>query len=83
MSLTRKIKSQWKLYVWEDVATVSDHYHSDGGIVVLARTLKEARQVLKDAYPDAKIKRTEKPLIMPLADITAPLAWVFPNAGCC
>lgn len=71
-----------KLFVWTDVVWVSNNYHNDGGIIVIAETLDRAREMLptfEDGVCEAKTKEPDL-----IRECEGPeYIEVHPNAGCC
>ena len=70
------------VYIWQSVEQCSDNWHPEGGVVVFADTLEEARELANNTtgcyitdleHPDAirKCSKGEKKVI------------IMPNAGCC
>ena len=70
------------VFIWERVEKCSGNYHSEGGVVVFAKSEKRARE-LANEIPDCKINDDEKPddvrqLVSGLEKV-----FIFPDAGCC
>lgn len=70
------------VYIWNNVEQASGNSHSDGGVVVFADSLEEARTIA-NAEEGCSITDEEQP------DETRPCAdgekrvFIMPNAGCC
>lgn len=73
-----------KIYVFERIDKCSDYYHEEGGLVVIAKDIEHAKELLKT---DDSIKVTDKEWedveSFALADNVEPKFWVMPDAGCC
>jgi len=69
------------VFVWQNV-TVSDHYHSEGGLLVIADTERRAREL---AYktPNVDVGNDQPAYAWPLAGDADELVLTFPDAGCC
>lgn len=66
------------LFLWENVDDLTDRYHSDGGLVIVAKSLDRARElmpVVRGIEPDKSFKLVGRAI---QEEVT-----VFPNAGCC
>lgn len=64
---------------------VSGDYHSDGGMVVVAKDLQAAKALVASEAPYAAItdEEWEGATRYDLAGDPKPTVRVFPNAGCC
>jgi len=75
-----------KLYLWEYVDHVSDNWHPEGGLVVIAEDMKRAMELI---YIEGCIKLSSKELEEVIIYDLNPLKtyeekiYVFPDAGCC
>jgi len=69
-----------KIFIWEYVEELTDQYHSDGGLVIIAQDEERARQLA--AERDVKFRDDEVPVSY---DITAEKekVYIFPDNGCC
>jgi len=88
-----------KVFIFKDVEYLTSRYHSDGGLVVIAKDRAMVERVIEDTnkltYNDtddfnlseAQIELTEedwdKALIYPTDTNVKVDIFVFPNAGCC
>lgn len=80
------------VYIWVSINNVSDSYHDDGGLLVVAESLESARAMLADSSrgdkylralpPECDALKVEPEYIWPLASAVEPVIIVFPNAGC-
>ncbi|KKM77696.1 hypothetical protein LCGC14_1367480 [marine sediment metagenome] len=72
-----------KVFIWEYVARMSDSYHCDGGVVVLAAALARAR-TLANSNNGCQIQEHEQPsAIFTLQVDHEEKVFYMPNAGCC
>lgn len=73
-----------KMYVFEYIDQVSPNYHTEGGLMVVA---KDKDQVIKLIEAEGDIEITsdewEKVIIYELKNNEEPKVFVFPDAGCC
>lgn len=71
-----------KVFVWERVRRCSTSYHPEGGVVVFAATLDEARD-LANGEAGCRIEEDEQPdEIRDCAD-GPKRVFIMPDAGCC
>lgn len=68
------------IYIWSFVGSLTDNYHSGGGVVVIAETEEKAR-ALADKHGVTFNK--EVPDIHELAGDIPETIYLFPDAGCC
>lgn len=70
------------VYVWEEIQEATDNYHSEGGVVVFADTLVEARSLAEAMgvrfHPDEF-----QPDEVRSCGGEEKKVFLFPNAGCC
>lgn len=71
-----------KVFVWEDVDTCCDRYHSSGGVVVFADSEERARE-LANQQDGCAIKDTEMPSDVREVIGGNEAVFIMPNAGCC
>lgn len=78
------------VYVWESLNKMSESYHCDGGLVVVAESVEKAYELLRakdrDGYTvpeDSDVFKTEPDATYPTEPIYSPRVFTFPNAGCC
>lgn len=73
-----------KIFVFERINKCSDNYHKEGGLVVIAKDIEHAKELLKR---DNSIHVTEDEWkdveSFTLTDNVEPKFWVMPDAGCC
>jgi hypothetical protein len=88
-----------KAFIWTSVGKLTDHYHREGGLLVVAYSLDAARELIRTrSYPrnsfegdveremipaDCEAHTTEPDTIFAVADDVTPEFWIFPDAGCC
>lgn len=71
------------VYVWQYVAQCSNNYHSQGGVVVFARTEERARD-LANARDGCAIQPDEAPDRVAGCPLeTEEGVFIFTDAGCC
>ena len=73
-----------KIFIFKNNNQVSERYHSDGGLVIIAKDKRHANKIIsvdKDIYiSEDEWKTVEK---YDLKNDQVPKFWVMPNAGCC
>jgi hypothetical protein len=69
-----------KLFIFLSVKKLTEHYHSNGGLVVIAESEETAR-ALAISRGVKELDITEKPTVIRECDGPAG-CWIFPNAGC-
>lgn len=79
-----------KLFIWHHAANVTDHYHNEAGVVVLAHSLEQARAIFiaeRNAYygtdPDDDPPQVLTKDPDEIHDLSETKAWIFRDAGCC
>lgn len=74
-----------KIFIFEEVERVSGRYHSEGGLVIIAKDLQSAIDLAQeDKYKKLQSHEIEKVVSYDLLDDDVdPRLWVFPNSGCC
>lgn len=72
------------LYLFEQVEHVSDNYHDNGGLVIVANDLEHANDLISgDEYIKPSPEEWKKAIVYELAGTHEPKVFVFPDAGCC
>lgn len=73
-----------KIFIFEDVNQVSNRYHSEGGLVIVARDTYHVEELIKD-YDCIVIEKEdwEKVVVYDLAGYVESKVFIFPDAGCC
>lgn len=69
------------VYVWQRVNDATDHYHSEGGAVVFADTLRRARELARDV--GCTITDAELPDEIRECEGGPERVFIMPDAGCC
>jgi len=73
-----------KVFIWEECDYVSDRYHDDGGLTVVARGLEAARRLIAETCPKKCAALTADPTLeLDVVDPGEERIFVFRNAGCC
>jgi hypothetical protein len=74
-----------RAYVWTSADPVTDNWHSDGGLLIVAESLAKARAAWSehvDGRLDSEAAVSEKPdHSWPIE--APPTVLVFPDSGCC
>lgn len=74
-----------KIFIFENVMELTSRYHSEGGLVVIAKDKFEVNELIKDEpyiklteedWATVKIYSLEEPDV-------EPEVFIFPDAGCC
>jgi len=82
-----------KLYVLENVTSLTSSYHSGGGCVIVAADEAAARRLITqhchedkdwmDRHPDGPTDEEWANAIVYDVPDTTPRLFIFPDAGCC
>jgi len=70
------------VYIWERVEFATSNYHTEGGVVIFADSLDEAR-TLANAVEGCEIKETEQPNEVRPCATGEKKVFIMPDAGCC
>lgn len=70
-----------QLFLWERLERVSDRWHCEGGLVIVAENYEMAKAMLA-SNPDITIDK-EPDRIFEIGRNAEPEYFVFPDAGCC
>lgn len=73
-----------KVFIWDYVEKLTDNYHSDGGLVVIADNEQDARIIAMER--GVVFKGDEELKTYKLDDTHLGMeneVFIFPNAGCC
>lgn len=71
-----------KLFIWEYVYDLTDNWHKEGGLAVIAKDLDSARKIIEGKAPNCSALNEQ-------ADFTTSVEegeekiFIFPDAGCC
>ena len=73
-----------KMFVFEYINQVSPNYHTEGGLMVIAKDKEQVIQLIED-YGNIEIDKEEwaDVIIYELKNNEEPRVFVFPDAGCC
>ena len=75
-----------KIFIWRNVKKLTDNYHDDGGVIVVAETVERAMDLVPYTGDG---ERTTRVLGPPDSIYTLPVGvseekvTVFPDNGCC
>ena len=73
-----------KAFIFEDVNQVSNRYHPEGGLVIIAKDTYHVEELIKDYdYIEIEKEDWEKVVVYELAGHVEPKVFLFPDAGCC
>ena len=70
-----------KVFIWNNISQLTDRYHSEGGLVVIADNLQDAKILAMEK--DVKFDGEELPTVYELKDVVKDEVYIFPDAGCC
>ena len=75
------------VYVWQSAKGITIHYHDDGGVVIVAGSLPEARKLFRARMSKDGVSFTaelESPdHVIPASNNAEPAVFIFPDSGCC
>ena len=69
-----------KVFIWNNIDNLTDRYHSEGGLVVIADNLQDAGIL---AMEKGVRFNDETPTVYELKDTVEDKVYIFPDAGCC
>lgn len=82
-----------KLFLFPDLDKVSNRYHSNGGVVVLARSREHAEQLCAEHVDETGWESEPCPIVLDWTQVREwdvhqeddeqGHVWVMPDAGCC
>lgn len=74
-----------KIFILENVEQLTDRWHSGGALVIVAKGIKNAKEIIKqDEYIQPTEREWEKAIIYELKDSNYKEEYyVFQDAGCC
>ena len=70
-----------KIFIWENINKLTDNWHSEGGLVVIAQSLLRAKKLAQEKGVIFG-KKNDK-LISYQIIAKEEKVFIFPNAGCC
>jgi len=71
------------VFIFPHIAELTDNYHPDGGLVVIAENITSAIEMARAegvTFANDEIARVHS---HKLAEHAEPRAFIFPDAGCC
>lgn len=72
------------IFIFENVSQLTNNYHSEGGLVIVAENIEQAvKMVFEDKYIELTKEELENVKVFKLAYNHEPQMFVFPDAGCC
>jgi len=73
-----------KMFVFEYISKVSDRYHPEGGLVIVAKDKEQVIELIEE-YGIIEITEEEwkDVIIYELKNNEKPRIFAFPDAGCC
>jgi hypothetical protein len=71
------------LFVWENVSLITTSWHDGGGLLVIAPSLDQAREIIRKKCPEGCEALTAEPALTCQVDHYESLLMLFPDAGCC
>lgn len=85
---------EMKIFIWERVGNMSSRWHSEGGVIIIAKNLQEARKKYSDEeYTKRELTDIDRDIdnifvakpsrIYELKNEESSEILVFPDAGCC
>ena len=70
-----------KLFLYENLATVSDHWHSGGSILVVAEDISMVQKIVNDTSEHVVLDKS--PSLVLNIESDKQFAKIFLNVGCC
>ena len=82
---------QMKIFIWRRLEELTTHWHPEGGLVVIAKSLEVARAMIRfkaklgvwDAIDPSCDALTKEPDLTFDCSCDVETLIVFPNSGCC
>ncbi len=73
-----------KIFIFESIDQCSGNYHSEGGVVAIAKDKAHVKRLIKK-HPEIEISKEEWKEVecFKLSENVEPKIWVMPDAGCC
>jgi hypothetical protein len=72
-----------RVYIWERIQELTDNYHSDGGLVVVAANLQRAIELAEAEGVTFSDKETIPTINYSVVADVEEKVFIFPDAGCC
>ena len=71
------------IFIWNNVGNLTDNYHDDGGLVVIAASLDAAKVQIENACQKGCTALKDTPDFQASVEANEEKIFMFPNAGCC
>lgn len=68
-----------KMFLWEKVDELTDRYHSEGGLVIIAEDLSLAKRMM----PEGCEALEKEPDYVVGVETEVSNIFIFPDSGCC
>jgi hypothetical protein len=72
-----------KVFIWTRIANLTDNYHSDGGLVVVADNLADATFLAENEGVTFAQEEINTFIEYNTDDSAEEKVFIFPDAGCC
>lgn len=73
-----------KLFLFERIEQLTEYYHPEGGMAIVANDDEHARTIIADMeYIEPTDEEWNTKIVYELAGDYPPTVHVFPDAGCC
>lgn len=72
-----------KVFVWQYINQLTDNYHSDGGLVVVAKDLERAHELARNEGVEFSEGELTPTIEYNTDDSAEEKVFIFPDAGCC
>ena len=73
------------VFIWENVQNLTHRYHDEGGLVIVAKELAEARAMYlaNDGQANCAVLTEPPTRIIACVAQEKPVVFIFQDAGCC
>lgn len=72
-----------KVFIWNNINELTDNYHSDGGLVVVAKDLERAHELARNEGVEFAEDELAPTIEYNTDDFVEEKVFIFPDAGCC
>jgi Cft2 family RNA processing exonuclease len=72
-----------RMFVWEYVDGITCNWHDGGGVVVIAKDVDRARELLMATDGVSRTEFTDEPDFSTSVGTRKEKVFIFPDAGCC
>lgn len=76
-----------KVFIWTSIEKLTDNYHSEGGLVVVAKDLERAYELARNEGVEFTTNEYSDELTPDVVyntdDSAEEKVFIFPDAGCC